>query len=98
MNGGIGERNGRRTHGEAAALVRGLGGGAWGTGRRRWEGAALVAGFDTFRQVAWAGSFEGQTTLALGARARLPFRVLTLDGTPSSDHTPRLVIDVAHRW
>lgn len=57
-----------------------------------------VAGFDTFRQVAWAGSFEGQTTLALGVRARLPFRVLTLDGTPSSDHTPRLVIDVAHRW
>ena len=57
-----------------------------------------VGGYSTFRQVAWAGSFEGQTTLGLGVRARLPFRVLTLDGTPNTDHTPRLVIDVAHRW
>jgi hypothetical protein len=57
-----------------------------------------VTGYPTFRQVAWAGSFEGQTTLALGVRARLPFRVFSLDGTPNSDHTPRLVIDVAHRW
>jgi hypothetical protein len=57
-----------------------------------------VAGYDTFRQVAWAGSFEGQTTLALGVRARLPFRVFALNGTPMSDDTPRLVIDVAHRW
>jgi hypothetical protein len=57
-----------------------------------------VGGYTTFRQVAWAGSFEGQTTLGLGVRARLPFRVFTLDGTPNTDHTPRLVIDVAHRW
>lgn len=57
-----------------------------------------VGGYATFRQVAWAGSFEGQTTLALGVRARLPFRVFALAGTPNSDHTPRLVIDVAHRW
>ena len=57
-----------------------------------------VAGFRTFRQVAYAGSFEGSTTLALGVRARLPFRVLTVTGTPNSDDTPRLVIDVAHRW
>ncbi len=57
-----------------------------------------VSGYSTFRQVAWAGSFEGQTTLALGVRARLPFRVFVLPGTPQSDHTPRLVIDVAHRW
>jgi hypothetical protein len=57
-----------------------------------------VTGFSTFRQVAWAGSFEGQTTLGLGVRARLPFRVLSLPGTPNSDDTPRLVIDVAHSW
>ena len=57
-----------------------------------------VAGFSTFRQVAWAGSFEGQTTLALGVRARLPFRVFVLNGTPASDLGPRMVIDVAHRW
>ncbi|GAB3954356.1 hypothetical protein GCM10029976_096470 [Kribbella albertanoniae] len=49
-----------------------------------------VRGYDTFRQVAYAGSFEGQTTLGLGVRARLPFRVITL--------SDRLVIDVAHRW
>ena len=52
-----------------------------------------LSGYPAFRQLAWAGSFEGQTTMALGIRARLPFRVLTLDG-PS----PRLVIDVARRW
>jgi hypothetical protein len=40
--------------------------------------------------VAWAGSFEGQSTIGLGVRARLPFRVLQLPG--------RLVIDVAHHW
>jgi hypothetical protein len=57
-----------------------------------------VSGYSTFRQVAWAGSFEGYTTMALGVRARLPFRVFTLDGTPQSDDTPRLVIDVAHSW
>lgn len=57
-----------------------------------------VAGYRTFRQVAWAGSYEGYTTLALGVRARLPFRVFTLQGTPRSDHGPRMVIDVAHRW
>jgi hypothetical protein len=57
-----------------------------------------VSGFTTFRQLAWAGSFEGQTTMALGVRARLPFRVFTLNGVPASDFGPRLVIDVAHRW
>jgi hypothetical protein len=57
-----------------------------------------VTGFRTLRQVASAGDFEGQTTIALGVRARLPFRVFTLAGTPQSDDTPRLVIDVAHAW
>ncbi|WP_282781700.1 hypothetical protein [Nocardia sp. CC201C] len=51
-----------------------------------------VRGYRTFRQVAWAGSFEGQTTIGLGVRARLPFRVFTLE-SPG-----RVVIDVAHRW
>jgi hypothetical protein len=54
-----------------------------------------VAGYRTFRQVAYAGSFEGQTTIGLGVRARLPFRVFTLAGPGSNS---RLVIDVAHRW
>jgi hypothetical protein len=60
--------------------------------------AVDVSGFATFRQVAYAGSYEGRTTIALGVRARLPFRVFTVSGTPRSDDTPRLVIDVAHRW
>ncbi|GAA1757994.1 AMIN-like domain-containing (lipo)protein [Kocuria aegyptia] len=54
-----------------------------------------VSDYRTFRQVAWAGSFEGQTTLGLGVRARLPYRVFVLDGP--GKHT-RLVVDVAHRW
>ena len=54
-----------------------------------------VAGFRTFRQVAWGGTFEGSTTIGLGVRARLPFRVFALDGPGSGS---RLVIDVAHRW
>jgi hypothetical protein len=54
-----------------------------------------VSGFRTFRQVAGAGSFEGYTAIGLGVRARLPFRVFTLQGPGSGS---RLVIDVAHRW
>ncbi|PZF83453.1 AMIN-like domain-containing (lipo)protein [Jiangella anatolica] len=54
-----------------------------------------VSGWQTFRQVAWAGSFEGRTTIGLGVRARLPFRVFTLDGPGGGS---RLVVDVAHRW
>ena len=54
-----------------------------------------VTGFQTFRQLADAGGFEGQITMGLGVRARLPFRVFTLDGPGSGS---RLVIDVAHRW
>lgn len=54
-----------------------------------------VSGYQTFRQVAYAGSFEGYTSVGLGVRARLPFRVFTLDGP---DGGSRLVVDVAHRW
>ncbi|MBA3294579.1 MAG: hypothetical protein H0T40_12840 [Geodermatophilaceae bacterium] len=54
-----------------------------------------VNGYQTFRQVASGGSFEGYTTIGLGVRARLPFRVFTLDGPADGS---RVVIDVAHRW
>jgi hypothetical protein len=54
-----------------------------------------TAGYRTFRDVAFAGSFEGNTTVGLGVRARLPFRAFTLDGPGSGS---RLVVDVAHRW
>lgn len=55
-----------------------------------------MSGYSTFRQVAWGGSFEGQSTIGLGVRARLPYRVLTLTDTATG--RTRVVIDVAHRW
>jgi hypothetical protein len=57
-----------------------------------------VGSFETFRQVAWAGSFEGQSSLGIGTRARLPFRVFTLVGEPGSDRAVRLVVDIGHLW
>nr|WP_026550772.1 hypothetical protein [Arthrobacter sp. Br18] len=57
--------------------------------------AVNVAGFQTFRQVAFAGTYESVTQIGLGVRARLPFRVFTLAGPGSGS---RLVIDIAHRW
>src|SRR4051794_5395309 len=41
-----------------------------------------VSGFRTFRQVAWAGSFESSSSIGLGVRARLPFRVFAVTGLP----------------
>jgi hypothetical protein len=52
-------------------------------------------GYRTFRQVAFAGSYEGQTTIGLGVRARLPFRVTVL---PGPGRGSRVVVDVAHSW
>lgn len=49
-----------------------------------------LTGYRTFRDARFAGSFEGETQVGLGVRARLPFRVLELPG--------HLVIDVAHTW
>ena len=54
-----------------------------------------VAGYSTFRQVAYGGSFEGYTTIGLGVRARLPMRVFSLAGPGDGS---RLVVDVAHHW
>jgi hypothetical protein len=58
--------------------------------------AVNVAGFDTFRQVAWGGTFEGQSVVGLGVRAQLPFRVFVLPGSWSNG--VRVVVDVAHKW
>jgi hypothetical protein len=57
--------------------------------------ACNVAGFRTFRQVAFVDDFEGTVTFGLGVRARLPFRVFNLQGPGGGS---RVVIDVAHRW
>jgi hypothetical protein len=54
-----------------------------------------VSGYDAFRQVAWAGTFEGQTTIGLGVRARLPMRVLVINDAGGAR---RIVVDVAHSW
>jgi hypothetical protein len=60
-----------------------------------WRELADVAGYRTFRQVAWAGTYEGQTTIGLGVRARLPMRAFVLND-PTGSH--RVVVDVAHGW
>jgi hypothetical protein len=57
-----------------------------------------VSGFRTFEQVAWGGSFEGKTTIGLGVRARLPFRVTVLEGSPGHPTGARVIVDVAHAW
>ena len=54
-----------------------------------------TSSYRTFRDVAWVGSFEGVTTIGLGVRARLPFRVFVLAGPGEGS---RLVVDVGHRW
>ena len=69
-----------------------------GQGYRSSSELVPVAGFTTFRQVASAGSFEGVTSIGLGVRARLPFRVLTTTGIPGSTDGVRIVVDVAHAW
>ncbi|HET6687196.1 MAG TPA: hypothetical protein VFH02_11795 [Jiangellaceae bacterium] len=54
-----------------------------------------VSGWTTFRQVVDPGSFEKQSELGLGVRARLPFRAFVLAGPADGSS---LVVDVAHRW
>lgn len=49
-----------------------------------------LTGYRTFRDGRFVGSFEGDTQIGLGVRARLPFRVWVA--------TDRVVIDVAHNW
>jgi hypothetical protein len=54
--------------------------------------ASRMAGWTSLRQVSNAGSFEGQTTTAIGVRARLPFRVF-VTGDNGYRH---IVVDIAH--
>lgn len=56
--------------------------------------ADQLAQWQSLRAVRFAGFFEGQSTLAVGVRARLPFRVSSqLD---RANQVRRLVIDIAH--
>ncbi|MEK8172024.1 hypothetical protein NKH77_30060 [Streptomyces sp. M19] len=62
--------------------------------RTRSCGPALpgvdVTDYRTFRDTRFGASFEGDTQVGLGVRARLPFRVFQ-----SGEH---LIVDVAHSW
>jgi len=60
-----------------------------------YDEAVDVTGYRTFRHVAYAPDSYGYSTVGLGVRARLPFRVQVVDGPGTGS---RLVIDVAHRW
>jgi len=59
------------------------------------EHVAAVGGYQTLRDVVYGGTFEGYTILAVGTRARLPFRVFALSGPGAHS---RIVLDIAHRW
>ncbi len=62
---------------------------------RTGDHVANVLRYRTLRDVVFAGSFEGYTTVAVGVRARLPFRVSVLSGPGTHS---RIVLDVAHQW
>jgi hypothetical protein len=51
-----------------------------------------LSGWNALRGVAFAGSFEGQTTMAVGVQERRAFRVWTL----GSAHGQRVILDIAH--
>ena len=51
-------------------------------------------GWPSLRAVRFAGSFEGQSTFAVGVRAKLPFRVFTQ--VDPQDAIRRVVVDIAH--
>lgn len=68
-----------------------------GTGKQTYPGKAgqplpgvKITGYMTFKDTRFGASFEGQTQIGLGVRAKLPFRVLQ-----SGD---KLIVDVAHTW
>ncbi|MFK0263808.1 hypothetical protein ACIQU1_21095 [Streptomyces angustmyceticus] len=67
------------------------------TGKQTYAGTAgkplpgvNISGYPTFKDTKFGASFEGQTQVGLGVRAKLPFRVL------QSGH--QLIVDVAHTW
>ena len=69
--------------------------GSWGFQPPNSDELANVTGFRTFRQVADANSNSAAQFIGLGLRARLPYRIFTLDGPGANS---RVVVDVAHHW
>ncbi len=56
-------------------------------------GPAQLAGWRTLREIRYANYFEGQTTIAVGVRNQVPFRVFTL--LNARDQVMRVVLDIA---
>ena len=54
-----------------------------------------VAGWQTFRQIAWAGSLRGTVDHRTRRPGKVAVRVFVLQGPGAGS---RFVIDVAHRW
>ena len=55
---------------------------------------AQPTGWPSLRAVRFAGSFEGQSTFAIGVRARVPFRVSSQE--VPADQLRRVIVDLAH--
>jgi hypothetical protein len=51
-----------------------------------------LRGWGSFREISFAGSFEGQSTIAVGVEAKLPFRV----GSYDQEGYSHVYVDVAH--
>lgn len=51
-----------------------------------------LAGWGALREISFAGSFEGQSTIAVGVESELPFHV----GSYDDEGYSHLVVDVAH--
>ncbi|QDY77968.1 AMIN-like domain-containing (lipo)protein [Streptomyces qinzhouensis] len=60
-----------------------------GVGKKPLPGVN-VAGYQTFRDHKFGTSWEGQTQVGLGVRARLPFQVTRTNN--------QVIVDVAHSW
>ncbi|MFD8542866.1 hypothetical protein [Streptomyces sp. NPDC059649] len=67
------------------------------TGKQTYAGTAgkplpgvNISGYRTFKDTRFGASFEGQTQIGLGVRAKLPFRV--------QQSGNQLIVDVAHTW
>ncbi|MGW1376265.1 AMIN-like domain-containing (lipo)protein [Streptomyces sp. NPDC002446] len=67
------------------------------TGKQSYAGTAgkplpgvNLTGYKTFKDTRFGASFEGQTQVGLGVRAKLPFRV--------QQTGDQLIVDVAHTW
>ena len=56
-----------------------------------------VTGRPTFRQVAWAGSFEAEGTIGLGVRGSASVPGVRAGPGPGPGTGSRIVVDAAHR-